>query len=318
MVYFQRQNEKIERGEVSGKCLHLDLAVITNGQVDFLHQAEWYLQMAYNNTHGFKAISKDVYEESLNHFIKPDGCRDLIEQCRVLGELLDPEEVGINQGVNNLCTAAKFYCYQNVLGPYSSATGRSAFDMSVYSPSPYPPSYTTGFANKAWVQQALGARVNFTENSYVSQAVLGGDIAHRAGLKDISYLLSRGIHVALIYGDRDYRCPWISGESLGLAAKWTGAAAYGKASYEEIRVNSSYVGGVVKQHGLLSFSRVFQAGYDVSRYQPETSYRIFDRSVFGLDVATGRKDLSRRCGPAVSFYSTKGPLSAFGWTHELP
>jgi carboxypeptidase C (cathepsin A) len=150
MAYFERQNERIEKGEISGKCLNLDLAVITNGQVDFLHQAEWYPQMAYNNTYGFEAISEDAYKESLNNFVKPGGCRDLIEQCRASGELLDPEEVGINQDVNNICSAATYYCALNVLGAYS-ATGRSPFDMSVHSPSPNPPSYTTGFANRAWV-----------------------------------------------------------------------------------------------------------------------------------------------------------------------
>jgi carboxypeptidase C (cathepsin A) len=46
MAYFGRQNERIEKGEISGKCLNLGLAVITNGQVDFLYQAEWYPQMA--------------------------------------------------------------------------------------------------------------------------------------------------------------------------------------------------------------------------------------------------------------------------------
>jgi carboxypeptidase C (cathepsin A) len=319
MAYFGRQNERIEKGEISGKCLNLGLAVITNGQVDFLYQAEWYPQMAYNNTYGFEAISEDAYKESLNNFVKPGGCRDLIEQCRASGDFLDPEEVGISQDVNDLCSAATYYCALNVLGAYS-ATGRSPFDMSVVSPSSFPPSYTTGFANRAWVQQALGARVNFTENSYVSQALLQGDPSRRAGLKDISYLLSRGIRVALIYGDRDYRCPWIGGEALSLGANWTGADAYSKAGYEEIRVNSSYVGGVVKQHGLLSFSRVFQAGHDVSWYEPEASFRIFDRAVFGRDIHTGRKYSStRRPFFAKPFkYSTKGPLSAYGWKHELP
>jgi carboxypeptidase C (cathepsin A) len=320
MAYFERQNERIEKDEISGKCLNLDLAVITNGQVDFLHQAEWYPQMAHNNTYGFEAISEDAYKESLNNFAKPGGCRDLITQCRASGDLLDPEEVGINQDVNDLCTAATYYCALHVLGAYT-ATGRSPFDMAALSPNPSPPSYTTGFANRAWVQQALGARVNFTENSYVSQAILQGDPSRRAGLKDISYLLSRGIRVALIYGDRDYRCPWISGEALSLAANWTGAEAYSKAGYEEIRVNSSYVGGVVKQHGLLSFSRVFQAGHDVSWYQPETSFRIFDRAVFGRDIPTGGRDLDtrRHRGSAKSSkYSTKGPPSAYGWRHELP
>jgi len=321
MAYFQRQNEEIERGNISGKCLHLDLAVITNGEVDFLYQAEWYPQMAYNNTYDFEAISEDVYKEALNNFTKPAGCRDLINGCRAQGALYDPDELGLSPSVNALCNTATTYCYQNVLNAYS-ATGRSAFDMSVLTPNPYPPSYTTGFANRAWVQLALGARVNFTENSYVSQALLNGDIARRAGLKDLEYMLSRGLRVALLYGDRDYRCPWIGAENLTLEARWDGAERYARAGYEEIRVNGSYVGGVTKQSGPLSFSRVFQAGHDVSWYQPETSFRIFDRAVFRRDIPTGTRDLRprRRWSSArgSDYYSTKGPLSANGWRDELP
>lgn len=187
--------------------------------------------------------------------------------------------------------------------------------MSIFNPTSYPPVYTTGWANRAWVQQALGARVNFTENSYLSQTLLAGDISRRNGLKDIEYLLSRGIKVALIYGDRDYRCPWLGAEQLSLIAKWSGADAYAAAGYEEIRVNDIYVGGVVKQHGLLSFSRVFEAGHDVSWYQPETTCRIFNRAVSNRDVATGTESLNRR---RLNRYSTKGPLDAYVWKDELP
>lgn len=315
MAYFERQNVKIEAGEIKGHCLKLGTAVITNGEIDFLYQTEYYPAFAHNNTYSFEAMSEEAYVEAMHNYTKPDGCRDLIQQCRALGELSDPDEVGLNETVNDLCSSATRYCYLYVLGAYA-ATGRSPFDMASKIPNPYPPSYATGWANRAWVQQELGARIGFTENSYVSQAVLFGDISRRAGLKDVEYLLSRGVRVALIYGDRDYRCPWTSAEQLSLVANWTGAAAYRKAGYEEIQVNSSYVGGVAKQHGLLSFSRVFQAGHDVSWYQPETSFQIFNRAIFGYDVPTGRQNLNHN--RHATKWSTKGPLSAFGWKEKLP
>ena len=315
MAHFERQNVEIEAGHLKGRCLKLGTAVITNGEIDFLHQAETYPLMAHNNTYSFEAITEDQYVEAMDNYIKPGGCRDLIQQCRELGELSDPDEMGLNETVNDLCATATRYCYLNVLGAYD-ASGRSAFDMASKLPNPYPPSYATGWANKAWVQQELGARVSFTENSLVSQTVLMGDISRRAGLKDVEYLLSRGIRVALIYGDRDYRCPWVGAEKLSIQADWTGAAAYRKAGYEEIHVNSSYIGGVAKQHGLLSFSRVFQAGHDVSWYQPETSFQIFNRAIFGRDIPTGRKTLNRNRHAAK--WSTNGPLSAYGWKEQLP
>lgn len=194
------------------------LAVITNGEIDLLYQAEWSPKMTYNNAHGFQAISEDAYEAALNNFTKPGGCRDLIEQCRTLGDLSDPEEVGLNETVNQVCVSASIYCFTNVFGAYS-VSSRSHFDMAISLPSSSPPvsgmytrkmsmtnmslqAYTTGWANRAWVQQALGARVNFTENSYLTQSLFYGGIYRRAGLKDVEYLLSRGIKVALIYGDR--------------------------------------------------------------------------------------------------------------------
>lgn len=82
MAHFQRQNEKVEAGKLEGTRLHLDTAVITNGEIDFLHQAEWYPKSAYNNTNGLEAISKEAYGEAYNNYTKPSGCRDLISQCR--------------------------------------------------------------------------------------------------------------------------------------------------------------------------------------------------------------------------------------------
>lgn len=65
------------------------------------------------------------------------------------------------------------------------------------------------------------------------------------------------------------------------------------------------------QFGKLSFTRVFNAGHAVSAFQPETIYRIFMRSMFGTDVATGKKQLG-------DLYATKGPKNALQWRNVLP
>lgn len=119
--------------------------------------------------------------------------------------------------------------------------------------------------NQGWVQSALGSPVNFTANSILSQtAILGftGDLFRREGMKDVEYLLDSGVKVALIYGDRDQRCAWLGAEKLSLAADWNGADKFQAAGYANIHTNQSYDGGVVRQHGNLSFSRVFEAGHD--------------------------------------------------------
>jgi carboxypeptidase C (cathepsin A) len=122
-----------------------------------------------------------------------------------------------------------------------------------------------GFFNQEWVQAELGVPVNFSANSIVSEDIIlssSGDPIRREGMKELEYLLANGVTVALIYGDRDQRCPWLGGEKLSLAAQWSGAESFNAAGYEYVRTNDSYNGGVVRQHGNLSFVRVFEAGHD--------------------------------------------------------
>lgn len=76
-------------------------------------------------------------------------------------------------------------------------------------------------------------------------------------------------------------------------------------------MNSSYAGGLVRQHDNLSFSRVFEAGHSVSGYQPETVYQIFMRTIFGTDVATGKRRANHN-------YTTSGPVSSWDVKNVLP
>ena len=136
--------------------------------------------------------------------------------------------------------------------------------MSHKLPDGYPPSYVAGFFNQEWVQKDMGVPVNFTSAFARSVTIFlaTADGFARAGMKDVEYLLDSGVKITLIYGDRDFRCPWLGVEDLSLAANWTGADQFRKAGYASIQTNHSYVGGVVRQHGNFSFSRVFQAGHD--------------------------------------------------------
>lgn len=65
-------------------------------------------------------------------------------------------------------------------------------------------------------------------------------------------------------------------------------------------VNSSYVGGQVRQFGNLSFSRIYDAGHTVPEYQPETAFTVFTRIIKGTDIGMG-KDID------LSEFETKGP-----------
>jgi hypothetical protein len=89
-----------------------------------------------------------------------------------------------------------------------------------------------------------------------------------------------------------------------LALNFQDAEGFRSAGYEFIATNSSSKAGFVREHGNLSFSRIFQAGHGVPAYQPETMYEIFERAMFGHDIATGKINLAQNGN-----YSTTGPMS---------
>lgn len=129
-------------------------------------------------------------------------------------------------------------------------------------------------------------------------------MARSSQLNNLASLLARGIRVALIHGDSDYIANWMGGEAVSLAlAKepWPAAqghhpeyqsspygTAFAEAGYADVIVNDTYIGGVVRQFGNLSFTRVYDSGHLVPAYQPETAFALFTRIIHGLDIATGQ------------------------------
>lgn len=184
---------------------------------------------------------------------------------------------------------------------------RNHFDIAVPAlPESLPPKWGAGYLNDAETQQALGVPLNWTGQSIPVAAGFNatGDFVLGDGLNKLRKLLNNGVKVSLVYGDRDYQCNWLGGEAISLAL---GSADFQKAEYADIETNSSYVGGLVRQYGNLSFARVFQAGHEMPYYQPETAYQIFNRVMFNKDVATGRVPTAN--------YSSCGSSSA--WTESV-
>jgi hypothetical protein len=63
-----------------------------------------------------------------------------------------------------------------------------------------------GFLAQAWVQEALGVPLNYTEviesvNQVFAQV---GDYARGGSVADLGFILDGGTKVALVYGDRDH------------------------------------------------------------------------------------------------------------------
>jgi len=206
-----------------------------------------------------------------------------------------------------------------VEGPYLDISGRSFYDITQRSEDPFPPPWFQGFLNQAWVQRATGVPLNYTvsSNSVYTAFRSTGDYARGGQLQDLASILDSGVKVALVYGDRDYACNWIGGEQVSLAIPHTSAPQFRQAGYADLRVNDTYVGGMTRQYGNLSFTRVFEAGHEVPAYQPEAAYQIFRRALFNRDVATGKQTLTPTKGGGVD-YGTMGPSSTWQVKNEVP
>ncbi|KAM3564553.1 hypothetical protein ARSEF4850_001799 [Beauveria asiatica] len=314
--YTLQQNTKIRQGALNGTIIPIDAVGWTNGCVDMLYQGEWFPEQAYNNTYGLQVITKDAYEEALHNFTKPGGCRDQIIECRRLGNLYDPDHLNTNSNVTDACVGATVYCFGYVTGAYEAASNRSDFDMAHLKPDPFPPSYASGFFNQAWVQRELGVSVNYTSSLLANNVLLyaTGDPVRISGVEMLQYLLDSGVKVVMMYGDRDYRCPWNGAERLSLQLQWPGADAFRSAGYERVQTSGCVSKGVVRQHGNLSFARIFEAGHDAQGYQPEIVSQLVSRAVAGKDLATGQHATT---GHGAN-YTTHGLSSSFSIKNKLP
>jgi carboxypeptidase C (cathepsin A) len=288
---------------------------IVNGCVDDLIQAPYYPAFAMNNTYEFTAINPTRAQLAAASFSAAGGCKELITTCRIAVLSQDPENDGDVAAVNKACQSAYMSCTMNVMQPYGDS-GRSYYDITHFLPDSFPPSTYLEYLNTAEFQAAIGSPVNYTETNYqvVNAFTATGDYERQSLVPDLAALLRAGVRVGFMYGDRDYICNWLGGEAISLAVAAQTSASYASrfpaAGYAPIITNTSYVGGVVRQYGNLSFSRVYDAGHAIPAYQPETAFEIFARIMSGTSVSTGEI-----INP--SLYNTTGPLNAI-YTQTLP
>ena len=303
---WQEQNAKRQNGSLANSTLdiHLTALGIVSGCVDDMIQAPYLTEMMVNNSYGLQLLTPVAAGLANGSFYAPDGCRDKIAACHNLTSSLDPKNRDEVSNADDVCSDATRTCNQ-LYGPYSQ-TGRSFYDITHQLPESFPSSLYLEYLNNRSVQTAIGSIVNFTSNSspVYNAFAMTGDFQRQPLVPKLAALLSRGVRIGLIYGDRDYICNWLGGEAISLSIASTAGGVYAanfpSAGYAPIIVNDSYIGGVVRQFGNLSFSRIYQAGHLVPAYQPETTFQVFARIILGTSVGTGEPiDLNK--------FNTTGP-----------
>ena len=322
--YFQEQNEKIANGTWDGTegeqyILNIDTLLIVNGCIDRKIQWPSYPVMAFNNTYDIETVNETVFQSMVDAYDRPGGCREQIDNCREAAALHDPDNLGINATVNQICSNAETYCTNTMRDPYIELSGRDYYDVTQLEPALFPPPFTPGYLNQEHVLRALGMPLNFTGSSGASSTAFRGigDYNRPGWIEDLGYLLENGIKVVLMYGDRDFACNWIGGEELSLGIPWKHQDDFAAAGYAPLisksATNGKFEAGQVRQYGNLSYIRVYQAGHAAPSYQPEASYDIFNRALFNRDVATGKVNIIKNPD-----YHTEGPSDTFHIRSEKP
>ncbi|KAF5021313.1 hypothetical protein F66182_6711 [Fusarium sp. NRRL 66182] len=310
--HFQDQNALIAAGKPpfeNATTLNLATLGLLEPAIDGRAMAKGYARFGYENTYGLQIFNKTTYLGMLQRIQDPkDGCYALTDMCRALVAEGDPERFGNNKTVNAACAFATQACFVDVQGIYAILSDRSPFDVTHSDKTVFPGPYIVNFFNQPWVQEELGVPLNFTAGfNNIALRWFGetGDVMV-GSLDSLEKVIKGGVNVAMLYGDRDYRCPWYGGENVSVSLDFPSASTFRSSGYASISTNCSYDGGFVREHGNVSFSRIFQSGHGVAAYQPETVSAIFKRVMFRRDVATGEVDLTKKKN---SNYRTKGRKS---------
>ena len=110
----------------------------------------------------------------------------------------------------------------------------------------------------------------------------------------------------------------MQGEASSLKVPWASKEGFSQAGYTPFVVSPVHSGGLTRQYGNLSFTRVYQAGHLVPSYQPEVAYEIFMRALKGRDIATGELDLETVArGKGGEQYRTEGPGDTWWMRSEV-
>lgn len=168
--------------------ISVDTVGIVSGFIDFYTQGPYYPSFAINNTYGIQAYDPEVAASAVQNLTALGGCMDLVEACHALTPNGYRDQYGTNDTVTEACGVAFAYCWTNVYFAYDALSGvsclpqnqghiesecsltdrdmqRDPFDIAHQNPTSFPPPYAYGFLTQEWVQTALGAEVNYTQNS---------------------------------------------------------------------------------------------------------------------------------------------------------
>lgn len=168
-------------------------------------QAYYNFTVNPGNTYDFSPFNETTKAQIYNSLYGEGNCLDQLLDCNA-------------RGIDEICSAADNFCYDEVEYVYDTVTGRDEYDLRQLMPDPFPYTSWVAYLNKPEVQQAVGAYVNFSYSvtnlgaGTVSTAFgTTGDDARQFDIVEKNRkLVESGVYVVHYVGDADYNCNWVS------------------------------------------------------------------------------------------------------------
>ncbi|KAK2800256.1 hypothetical protein FQN51_006164 [Onygenales sp. PD_10] len=296
--YFRDQNNLIANGSAKGVQLDFNTLGIINGVIDAEIQIPFFPEFAANNTYGINPLNDSMLDYMMFSLTRPSGCMEQISWCKACKRT--------DIIAYDICAEALAVCRSTVEGIWYDASGRGTYDIRHPTDDPTPPNHFMPYLNQSTIQNALGVNLNYTTpfDPYLwATFARTGDWLWPDFIQYLSELLDLPVRVALIYGDADYIVNWFGGEAVSLAVDYSKAEGFRGAGYAPFVAGDGKEYGVTREFGNFSFTRVYDAGHMVPYYQPLASLALFNRSITGMDMATGKVKIG-------ADYRTQGPMTS--------
>ncbi|KAI0106617.1 putative carboxypeptidase S1 [Daldinia grandis] len=262
--YILDQNVAISRGDLHAEDIRLVALGVSNGWFDATIQEKANVEYLYNNSYR-QLINETFYKELLTRY--DTKCRPALDQC-------------VDTGTNDACFAAwKSYMYEieyPIIGVLNK--GHPGFYLGdIRDPSLRAPSTHIAYLQRLDVQEALGAKVNYSEQAGAAGFIYSGDDA-RSSMTQLSAVVQAGVRVVVWTGDADYVSNWLGTLRVADSIEWPGKKTFANQDMKPYTLNGVQR-GIFKSLDNLTFMRVFEAGHNVPFYQPEASLQIFEQTM---------------------------------------
>jgi len=251
--------------------LHINLAglAVGNGLTDPMVQYPYYPEMAYNNSHGMKVVTRETYDAMKEAVPK---CVKLIEQCNAGTSIVN----------KFACQTAFVLCSVGLTSPYQ-VTGLNPYDIRKQC-GPHPLCYDFTHIEKFLNLDSTKAALNVKEDAKWATCNMGINFKfHTDWMKSFSPfvkdLINDNIPTLIYAGDVDFICNYLGNRAWTLELDWDHKKEFNDSKEREWGMEGKPAAALGRSSHGFTFLQVYDAGHMVPSDQPEVALEMMKHFV---------------------------------------